>query len=418
MRGCLAILVLLSLLAVATLGASQECQSGIVGFTALTPDQLREEINNSLRSAVAETFQMSASEVENLCCTTLANLSVTSEKYELTEEFKESIVSAVNTAVESSIASIVETIVTENMKSVTQNLTRTILEALSRVPSIEQPPSNTVCLPGLTSSSPARSCREIFEIDSSLPSGMFWISGQGEPAMQRYCDMTRTCGGVTGGWMQVASIDMTRSNDTCPAGFVELTRENDPKRTCVVNSNAPGCYSSLFPVNGVLYEHVCGKIIGYQDRTPNAFFPFHTNQELTINDVFIDGVILSHGTTPRQHIWSFVAGLDETGGHLSGCPCTNTESEETLAIPPFIGRDYFCDTASEESVRFVLYEDDPLWDGNGCGPLNSCCMFNNPPWFLKELPASSSDDIEMRMCRDAGSANENVPLEIIELYVR
>ena len=87
MRGCLAILVLLSLLAVATLGASQECQSGIVGFTALTPDQLREEINNSLRSAVAETFQMSASEVENLCCTTLANLSVTSEKYELTEEF-------------------------------------------------------------------------------------------------------------------------------------------------------------------------------------------------------------------------------------------------------------------------------------------------------------------------------------------
>ena len=30
-------------------------------------------------------------------------------------------------------------------------------------------------------------------------------------AIRVYCDMTRTCGNITGGWMRVAELDMTRT---------------------------------------------------------------------------------------------------------------------------------------------------------------------------------------------------------------
>ncbi len=52
-----------------------------------------------------------------------------------------------------------------------------------------------------------------------------------------------------------------------------------------------------------------------------------------------------------------------------------------------------------------------LWDGAGCGPLNTCCTLNNPPWFYKELPEPTTNDIEMRVCKDQQSANEDIAIE-------
>ena len=35
----------------------------------------------------------------------------------------------------------------------------------------------------------------------------------------------------------------------------------------------------------------------------------------------------------------------------------------------FVGADYFCDTGSQQMAqRNILYSDNPLWDGAGCGP--------------------------------------------------
>ena len=50
--------------------------------------------------------------------------------------------------------------------------------------------------------------------------------------------------------------------------------------------------------------------------------------------------------------------------------------------------------------------------------LNACCAFNNPPWFMKELSSSTTDDIEMRLCADSGRNDEDITVELIELYVR
>ena len=87
--------------------------------------------------------------------------------------------------------------------------------------------------------------------------------------------------------------------------------------------------------------------------------------------------------------------------------------------PPYVGNDYFCDTASSQSFEYRFYPDDAsLWDGQGCGRLNTCCSFNNPPWFMKQLPASTRDNIEMRLCTDQERSNEDIVFETLELYVQ
>ena len=100
------------------------------------------------------------------------------------------------------------------------------------------------------------------------------------------------------------------------------------------------------------------------------------------------------------------------------CPCTNINNTVTIPIPPYVGSDYFCDTASESHYQLRFYPNDPLWDGQGYGRLNTCCSFNNPPWFIKELPSSTSEDIEMRLCADQPRFDEDITFETIELYVQ
>ena len=63
------------------------------------------------------------------------------------------------------------------------------------------------------------------------------------------------------------------------------------------------------------------------------------------------------------------------------------------------------------------FTSDPLWDGAGCGPLSTCCSFNTPPWFYKQLPQPTNKDIEMRLCRDQARPDEDISaLELIEIY--
>ena len=156
-----------------------------------------------------------------------------------------------------------------------------------------------------------------------------------------------------------------------------------------MNTDVAGCSSAYLNVHGVEYSRVCGKIIGYQQKTPDAFVQYYINRSKTIDDVYVDGISLTHGH-PRNHVWTFAAALHEVLAHPSSlCPCTNINNQLTIPIPPYVGNDYFCDTASSQHHNFRLYLNDPLWDGQGCGPLNTCCSFNNPPWFMTTLKRGS-----------------------------
>ena len=92
-------------------------------------------------------------------------------------------------------------------------------------------------------------------------------------------------------------------------------------------------------------------------------------------------------------------------------------------VPSFVGNDYFCESGNPgpgyTNGRF--YPNDPLWDGQGCGAA-SCCELSypprvTPPWFCKQLPQATTDDIEVRICRDQTNY-EATPIELIEVYIQ
>ena len=265
--------------------------------------------------------------------------------------------------------------------------------------------------PNGTFQNPAQSCKYI---EQGSPSGYYWVQSPITGYVsQVYCNMTTRCNS-TGGWMRVADLDMTNSNHLCPQGFRTIT---SPKRMCGRQSG-PGCVSTTFPVHGIRYQKVCGRVIGYQYHSIDAFAPYYNNRHITIDGTYIDGASLTHGHNPRKHIWSFAAANDETGANQARCPCTKTDAFYTGVIPPFVGQDYFCDTGSRYNYQNRIYTHDPLWDGRGCGPRSTCCSFNSPPWFCKQLPQPTMDDIELRLCSDQSTSNEDALIELVELYVQ
>ena len=213
--------------------------------------------------------------------------------------------------------------------------------------------------------------------------------------------------------MRVANLDMTDPNQNCPAGFRLVTRTSVPLRTCG-RAGSAGCVSTTFQTHGVEYSHVCGRVIGYQDGTPSAFV---VSGGTTIDSIYVDGISLTHGQSPQQHIWTFAGAHDELTSTF-GCPCTRPEIPYTGPTLSFVGQDYFCDTGSRSGGQVgVFYANDPLWDGQGCGGTSTCCEFNNPPWFCKQLPQPTSDDIELRLCADEDVSNEDTPIEQVEIYI-
>ena len=217
--------------------------------------------------------------------------------------------------------------------------------------------------------------------------------------------------------MRVANFDMTNPNQNCPDGFRLIMRNEPPLRSCG-RMGTEFCVSTTYPVYGVSYSQVCGRILAYQDRTPDAFHAYRSTQNGTINDWYVDGVSLTHGQSPRQHIWTFAAAVNEVVDTDLSCPCIQPDQPFNGIIPSFVGNDYFCDTGRRDDM-LIFYSEDPLWDGAGCGGNSTCCQFNNPPWFCKQLPQPSTDDIELRLCGDEGVIdNEDVPIEMVEIFVR
>ena len=266
---------------------------------------------------------------------------------------------------------------------------------------------------GITPSSPAASCADILNRNASSPSGYYWIGTQRDSSRE-YCNMTLSCGGVNGGWMRVAELDMTNSSHQCPSDLRQRTDLG--KHSCGINSNSGTCSSVTFPINSSGYSKVCGKIIAYQVGSTDGFA---ANGD-SIDSIYVDGVSLTHGN-PRHHIWTFAAALHEHNSHYrSRCPCIVGGNGNSAARPPaFVGSDYFCDTGSAGQIQFgKFYSNDPLWDGAGCGSQNTCCSFNTPPWFHKQLPQSTSDDIEMRLCRNEPLNNEDISIEMIDIFVQ
>ena len=211
----------------------------------------------------------------------------------------------------------------------------------------------------------------------------------------------------------MANLDFENTSSPCPDELVE--RSDAGLRTCGIRNPNRACSSVMFDTYGIPYTRVCGKVLAYQYGFTNGWYRFE--QSLTTDSDYVDGVSLTHGSNPRQHIWTFVAALDTLGtlDSLAVCECSNAPFSGQPP-PAFVGQDYFCDSGPIEFTVDDLgrfFDSSPLWDGSGCGRSSSCCSFNNPPWFHRELPSPTSDAIEMRVCSDEERSNEDIPLSLV-----
>ena len=280
------------------------------------------------------------------------------------------------------------------------------------------------CL-GATQGSAAESCQQIAQLRPNTTSDYYWIRTANGSATRLYCDMSNRCGQP--GWTRVAFTNMSDSSQSCPSGLAEVTRNG--VRVCQRMTNFV-CDSTNFSVP-FSYNKVCGRIVGYQVGSTDAFCPFQrvcqyrtlypsSPQAYTIDDVYVDGLSLTHGR-PREHIWTFVAAINNVNYVPAyTCPCIRA-GLSAIVIPPFVGNDYFCDTGNHRSgwINGHLYRDDPLWDGAGCGVTDTCCSFNKPPWFMKQLPSPTTDPLELRNCGDQeGDIDENIGIQLLEFYVQ
>ena len=150
-----------------------------------------------------------------------------------------------------------------------------------------------------------------------------------------------------------------------------------------------------------------------------AFYNYHHGFVTTIDCVYASGVSVTHGT-PQHHIWTFVTGTSEgTPTWTTVCPCDATS---TTRIPPFVGNDYFCESGINElwggGRHLTLHSNDTLWDGEDCLPSSTCCSLHNPPYFTKQLPTPTTDDIEARICLHEPLRYANLAVVLVELYVQ
>ena len=257
---------------------------------------------------------------------------------------------------------------------------------------------------GANSNTPAWSCLHIYQCDCTSPSGMYWIMGNA--TKQVYCDMDNArCGSK--GWTRIAYLNMAEDGATCPP---DLTFITDPKNLCGRGDiSAASCSSLTYSVYGTKYNRVCGRAIGYQFASTDGY---HGPKD--INSFYVDGLSITYGS-PRKHIWTYASGVaDNTdGGGRWTCPCALYPG---FAPPSFVGDNQYCESGNVDGWAVVVYIDDPLWDGDGCGTGNNCCAQPGMPWFCRTLPQEVDEDIEVRFC--GNEANEDVYVELLELYIQ
>ena len=232
----------------------------------------------------------------------------------------------------------------------------------------------------------ALSCAAILEQNSSSTSGYYFVRSLSGQLRSVYCDMTRTCGNITGGWMRVAMLDV----QNCP---LELKQEifNDNITTCVVRENDRGCTSIFYSSLDIPYARVCGRIRAYKIGTPDGFMRMHGIKS-KINNNYLDGISITVNTsTNRTHVWSLVA------GEFS---CTS--------LPSFVDNDFACDLSPPCDFETL------------CGPLlwKSQQYGSNVSSWVKELPFPLVSDIEVRVCRDQRRFDEDLAITTLELYVQ
>ena len=252
---------------------------------------------------------------------------------------------------------------------------------------------------------PANSCADIYH---GHPSGYYWLNVASEPQLV-YCSLNenRCCNESGGKWMRIAYLNMSDPSAQCPDGWREV---KSLIRTCRRQFNT-SVNSVNYTSYGIPYSSVCGRIIVYQFGYPDGFLAYTNQGQRTLDDPYVDGISVTFGH-PRNHIWTFAAAQV---GQFS-CPCISDGN----AAPPFVNGNHFCEVGIHNPKNFTA--SNPLWDGQGCAGSSTCCQFNNPPWFCKQLDQPTTEDIEIRIMANVLDGHfledEDTPVQLFEIFAQ
>ena len=252
----------------------------------------------------------------------------------------------------------------------------------------------------------ASSCADIYQ---GHPSGYYWLNVANEPQLV-YCSLNenRCCNESGGKWMRIAYLNMSDPSAQCPDGWREV---QSPIRTCRRQFNT-GINSVSYTSHGIPYSRVCGRIIAYQFGHPDGFGAYFNQGQQTLDDPYVDGISVTFGY-PRNHIWTFTANRE--GQHF--CPC----NKDGNAAPLFVNSSHFCEVGIHTTGGQFI-DSNPLWDGQGCAGSSTCCQFNNPPWFCKQLDQPTTEDMEIRIMgsvmTNISLEDEDTPVQLIEIFVQ
>ena len=259
------------------------------------------------------------------------------------------------------------------------------------------------------------SCQGVKNKQPNSPSGMYLLATANNGSINAYCNMEELCGSG-GGWTRLAYLDMSDSTENCPSGF-RLYQSGGVRACGRPTSSAGSCVSVQFPSNGISYSQVCGRVTGYQYFAPDAIkYPSYSYRN-DINSYYVDGVSITRGS-PRQHVWTLMAGYSDSSTYSHYCPCNNGSRVQVQSL---IGNNYFCESGNTgHGAAGILYTSDSLWDGQGCGSLEPpCCNVPGIPWFHRDYGNTTTPDyIELRVCADDGTNWKDSPVSYYEIYVK
>ena len=151
-------------------------------------------------------------------------------------------------------------------------------------------------------------------------------------------------------------------------------------------------------------------------------FTYHV-QEIQLFVQWQCRLSLTHGSSPRTHIWTLASTLSQvfSSGNDERKYCPSLMDLYPPFVPDFVGNNYFCDSGSISSTGSTaqFYTSRPLWDCQDCiASASTICRFNNPPYFYATLPEPTTVDLDMRVLVNEDASNENVIVIEVELYIQ
>ncbi len=262
---------------------------------------------------------------------------------------------------------------------------------------------------GLNSDLPAASCAEIYKNNENAQNGYYFIPDGNTRA---FCRFDFQSSGQLQGWELLTSLDMKNPDTNCPSEF-QMVEHASGVRYCRKSLDGNGCTSITYPHINRPITRLYGRVHGIQSGTPDIE---ENNFNRGIEGEYIDGISLTYGQSPRRHIWSFIG---YTSAAFPNCPCSTNAARTT---PAYIGDNYFCESGTMLPDNFFqTFVNDPIWDGQNCESTQNpgCCTrgdLGNGEWFYREFTVPFTPDIELRICTDDNISDEDIGLQLVELY--